>query len=178
MMADDFAALLDAMNLDSAYVIGWSDGGINALLLSVRHPEKVKKLASTGANLWSDTTSLHEDFIALVQPGYASLKANVNKTESEKKDWKLTRLIMEEPHIQLSEINKIQCPALIIAGDHDVIREEHTLLIYQNIPKAYLWILPNSGHSTLVTYKDQFNKTVGDFFSNPYRELTGKGRFE
>src|SRR5579859_3826992 len=33
MMADDFAALLDKMHIDSAYVIGWSDGGINALLL-------------------------------------------------------------------------------------------------------------------------------------------------
>src|SRR5215218_2783525 len=43
MMADDFAALLDAMKIDSAYVIGWSDGGINGLLLSMRHPEKVAK---------------------------------------------------------------------------------------------------------------------------------------
>ena len=33
MMADDFAALLDKMHIDSAYVIGWSDGGINALVL-------------------------------------------------------------------------------------------------------------------------------------------------
>src|SRR5579863_3298253 len=53
-MADDFAALLDKMHIDSAYVIGWSDGGINALLLAMRHPEKVIKLVSTGANLWPD----------------------------------------------------------------------------------------------------------------------------
>ena len=52
MMADDYSALLDAMHIPSAYVIGWSDGGINALLLAIRHPEKVKRLASTGANLW------------------------------------------------------------------------------------------------------------------------------
>src|SRR5579871_4653884 len=58
MMADDEAALLDALHIDSAYVIGWSDGGINALLLSMRHPKKVIKLASTGANLWPDTTAL------------------------------------------------------------------------------------------------------------------------
>ncbi|HEY4194301.1 MAG TPA: alpha/beta hydrolase, partial [Mucilaginibacter sp.] len=44
MMADDYAALLDALKVDSAYVIGWSDGGINALLLAIRHPEKVKSL--------------------------------------------------------------------------------------------------------------------------------------
>ena len=46
MMADDYAALLDAMHIPSAYIIGWSDGGINALLLAIRHPEKVKRLAS------------------------------------------------------------------------------------------------------------------------------------
>ena len=50
MMADDEAALLDELHIDSAYVLGWSDGGINALLLAMRHPEKVIKLASTGAN--------------------------------------------------------------------------------------------------------------------------------
>src|ERR1700754_2629543 len=47
MMADDFSALLDKMNIKSAYVIGWSDGGINALLMAMRHPDKVIKLAST-----------------------------------------------------------------------------------------------------------------------------------
>ncbi|MGH2565179.1 MAG: alpha/beta fold hydrolase, partial [Ginsengibacter sp.] len=45
MMADDAAALLDTLHIDSAYVLGWSDGGINALLVAMRHPEKVIKLA-------------------------------------------------------------------------------------------------------------------------------------
>ncbi len=54
MMADDVASLIDQMKIDSAYVIGWSDGGIIALEIAMRHPEKVIKLASTGANLWPD----------------------------------------------------------------------------------------------------------------------------
>src|SRR6478752_3335990 len=45
MMADDFNALLGFLHLDSCFVIGWSDGGNNGLLLAMRHPEKVKKLA-------------------------------------------------------------------------------------------------------------------------------------
>jgi alpha/beta hydrolase fold len=40
MMADDLDALLDSLHIDSAYVIGWSDGGINGLLLAIRHPER------------------------------------------------------------------------------------------------------------------------------------------
>lgn len=178
MMADDFAALLDAMKIDSALVLGWSDGGINGLLLASRHPEKVKKLASTGANLWPDTTAVVSEITDFIQPLYRDLKNKRDRNDSEKKQWKLIRLLLEDPHIPLSKINNIKCPALIIGGDHDVIKEEHTMLIYKNIPHAYLWILPNSGHSTLISYKDEFNKTVDDFFSKPYRKIAGKERFK
>jgi pimeloyl-ACP methyl ester carboxylesterase len=178
MMADDYAALLDAMNMDSAYVIGWSDGGINGLLLASRHPGKVKKLAATGANLWPDSTAINEDVANLTLPVYEGLKNKSNRTATEENQWKLMRLVVEEPHIPLSELNKIQSPALIMGGDHEIIKEEHTMLIYKNIPKAYLWILPNSGHSTLIRYKNEFNKLVDDFFSNPYREIAGKERFK
>ncbi len=63
----------------------------------------------------------------------------------------------------MASLQGIHCPTLVIGGDHDVIREEHTMLIFQNIPNAYLWILPNSGHSTPIYYKEEFNKTVDDF---------------
>jgi pimeloyl-ACP methyl ester carboxylesterase len=177
MMADDYAALLDALKVDSAYVIGWSDGGINALLLAIRHPEKVKKLASTGANLVPDTTAVPKQIWDMVMPAYKALKVKANKTAEEKSGYKLLRLLVEQPHIPLTDLQKISCPSLIIGGDHDVIKEEHTMLIYKNIPKAYLWILPASGHSTPIVYKDDFNKEVDRFFSTPYRTITGAGRF-
>jgi pimeloyl-ACP methyl ester carboxylesterase len=176
MMADDYAALLDAMKIDSAFVAGWSDGGNNGLLLANRHPAKVKKLVVASANLWPDSTAMQDVFFELIQPAYTELKNKQARTDAEKKEWKLTRMMAEEPHIALSDLNKIRCPVLVIAGDHDLIKEEHTMLIYKNIPKAYLWILPNSGHSTLVSYKDDFNKTVDDFFSKPYREISGNER--
>jgi pimeloyl-ACP methyl ester carboxylesterase len=177
MMADDYAALLDQMKIDSAYVIGWSDGGINGLLLAIRHPEKVKKLAVTGANLWPDTTAVFNDVEQLVLPEYNSAKAMTNKTPQQKAGWKLLRLLVEEPHISLTDLHKISVPALVIGGDHDVIKPEHTLLIAQNIPNSYLWILPNSGHSTPIIYKDDFNKQVDDFFSKPFRKIDGVKRF-
>ena len=58
MITDDLNALLDSLHLDSCYVIGWSDGGIEGLMLAIRHPDKVKKLAVTGANLSPDTTAV------------------------------------------------------------------------------------------------------------------------
>jgi pimeloyl-ACP methyl ester carboxylesterase len=177
MMADDYAALLDQMKIDSAYVIGWSDGGINGLLLAIQHPEKVKKLAVTGANLWPDTTAVFNDVEQMVLPEYNSSKAMTNKTPQQKASWKLLRLLIEEPHIPLADLHKISVPVLVIGGDHDVIKPEHTLLIAQNIPDSYLWILPNSGHSTPIIYKDEFNKAIDDFFSKPYRKIDGVKRF-
>jgi pimeloyl-ACP methyl ester carboxylesterase len=177
MMADDYAALLDAMKIDSAYVIGWSDGGINGLLLSIRHPKKVKKLAVTGANLVPDTTAVPQEIWDMVTPTLTELKNKPGKTDQEKNALKLFKLLAEQPHISLTDLQKITCPALVIGGDHDVIKEEHTMLIYKNIPKSYLWILPGSGHSTPVVYKDDFNKVVDRFFINPYRTFDGEGRF-
>ena len=177
MMADDYAALLDAMKIDSAYVIGWSDGGINGLLLSMRHPQKVKKLAITGANLFPDTTAVPQVIWDMVAPTLAALKNNPTKTEQEKNTLKLYRLLTEQPHIPVPSLQTISCPTLVIGGDHDVIKEEHTLLIYKNIPKSYLWILPGSGHSTPVVFKYDFNKVVDRFFSNPYRVFDGEARF-
>jgi pimeloyl-ACP methyl ester carboxylesterase len=177
MMADDYAALLTTLQIDSANVIGWSDGGINGLLLAIRHPEKVKKLAITGANLEPDTNAVFQEVWDIVDPVYQRLRNKTSKTANEKNQWKLMRLLVEQPHIPLADLHKITCPALVIGGDHDVIREEHTMLIYHNIPKSYLWILPNSGHSTPVVYKDVFNATVNDFFQKPYRIIKGTGRF-
>jgi pimeloyl-ACP methyl ester carboxylesterase len=87
-------------------------------------------------------------------------------TAKERNDWKLFLLDFQQPHISLSALHKIKCPSLIIGGDHDLIPVQHTTLIAQNIPHAVLWIVPNSGHATLIEHKDEFNKRTNDFFSN------------
>lgn len=177
MMADDLAVLLDTLKIDSAYVVGWSDGGINGLLMAIRHPGKVSKLAITGANLQPDTSAVFQEVISLVQPMYNNLKNKTTKTDRDKAQWKLIRLLLDEPHIPLSDVQKIKCPTLVIGGDHDVIKEEHTMLIYKNIAKSYLWIVPNSGHSTPINFKDVFNATTDDFFQKPWRKIEKGARF-
>ena len=163
-MADDFAALLDEMHIKSAYVIGWSDGGINALLLAMRHPDKVIKLASTGANLTADSLGIvPKDWAGMVKQ-YNSDKDKPRTTAAAKNDWKIFMLDYVQPNIPFSALKAIKCPSLIICGDHDVIPIEHTVKIYQAIPKAYLWVVPNSGHPTLIEHRDDFNKLVDEFF--------------
>lgn len=171
MMADDFAALLDAMHIDSAYVIGWSDGGINALLLAMRHPEKVIKLASTGANLTPDSTALQPSLWKEMAKQYQSDKNKARTTYKEKDDWKMFMLDYTQPNIPFSALKAIKCPSLIICGDHDLIPVEHTAKIYEAIPRAYLWVVPNSGHPTLIEHRDDFNKVVDEFFEKPYHKF-------
>jgi len=163
MMADDFSALLDKLHVDSCYVLGWSDGGINGLLLAIHHPEKVKKLAVTGANLWPDSTAISgADYMWGLS--YYDTLGKMPQTPDIIKTRKLVKLDTFEPHLTREQLKQIKCPTLVIGGDHDIILTEHTMLIAKSIPGAYLWILPNSSHSTLIDYKDQFNKTVDDFF--------------
>ncbi len=163
MMADDLNALLDKLGIDSCYVIGWSDGGINGLLLAIRHPDKVKKLAVTGANLWPDTTAV-DPFVYHWAMNYNDSLERVKQTREVKNERKLAHLLSYEPRITLQQLHSIKCPTLVIGGDHDVILPRHTLLIAENIPRSYLWILPDSGHSTPIQYKDDFNREVYDFF--------------
>ena len=168
MMADDDAALLDQMHIDSAYVIGWSDGGIVALVLAMRHPSKVIKLASTGANLWPDSTALTPSTWKDEKRYYDSLHTKTWTTPKEKNNWKIFMLDWLQPNIPLTALHGIHCPSLIISGDHDVIVLDHTVKIYQNIPNAYLWVVPDSPHSTLINHADEFNKKADDFFSMPF----------
>ena len=177
MMADDLNALLDSLHKDSCFVIGWSDGGIEGLLLAIRHPQKVKKLAVTGANLIPDPILSTDPWVVdMVFKSIDSLK-KLSPTTEVKRQLKLQHLLVYEPHISHAALNTISCPVLVIGGDQDVILPRHTLEIAENIKYSNLWILPNSGHSTPIFYKDLFNKTVSTFFMNPFSKKEKEQRF-
>ncbi|MGN7884761.1 alpha/beta fold hydrolase [Dyadobacter sp. 22481] len=177
MMADDIHALLEHLKIDSCNVVGWSDGGINALLLALRHPGKVRKLAATGANLWPDSTALDPWVYKKILEWDADL-ATQTSDPVKRNQKKLMHLMAVQPNITLEQLHKIHCPSLIIGGDHDVIIPEHTVQIARAIPKSYLWILPNSGHSTLVHYAAEFNRVTMEFFAKPFRAIREEKMFE
>ena len=174
MMADDFNALLDSLHLDSCFVLGWSDGGISGLLLSLRHPQKVKKLVVSSPNLWPDTTGL-QPFIFHWLENLADSMHKLKPTTKITNDLKIVELDLKEPHITLEQLHAIQCPTLVIGGDHDAIPSYHLWQISQHIPKSYLWIVPNSGHFVAVYKKALFNPAVYDFFQTPYQKIEGMG---
>jgi pimeloyl-ACP methyl ester carboxylesterase len=176
-IVDDFSALLDSLHLDSCYVIGWSDGGIDALLLAIRHPEKVRKMAFTGANLTPDTLGIIPFVFAQITREHVNIHKQPITAETKSRQ-KIIDLDYYHPHITLDQLHRISCPALVIGGDHDVIPVLHTVLIAQNIALSYLWIVPNSGHSVPINKKDQFNSLIYDFFTHPYRKIEGPSTFQ
>jgi len=176
-MADDFAALLDHLKLDSVYVVGWSDGGINGLLLASRHPSKVRKLAVTGANLTPEPVKGVDPWVYKNELQVVDSLSHLPQTTENKRLLKLHSMMLHQPNISRAVLNKIECPTLVIGGDHDVIMPRHTLEIAEAIPRSYLWILPNSGHSTPVFYKTIFNSTVLDFLRTPYRKIEKEAKF-
>ena len=157
MMASDFAGLLDYLHIDSANVLGWSDGGINGLILAMKYPKKVKKLAETGANIVPDTTALYPDDLA----GMRNTAFSMTSTPIDKV---LNRMMIYQPQIPYSELKKIQCPVLVMAGDRDLIKPDHTLKIYQSLRKAELCIFPDSYHHVCQQHPALFNETVLTFF--------------
>lgn len=164
MMADDEVALMDSLHIKSANILGWSDGGVIGLLMAIRHPERVTKLAISGANLRPDSSAIDPDLWKKQQKIYNSQKNRVLKYESDKNEWKIFLLDWLQPNISLAAISTIKCPTFVIGGDHDVIPVKHTEQISKNIPNSVLWIVPHSGHATLIEHRDTFDKRVDAFF--------------
>src|SRR5579863_7247514 len=106
MIVDDFNALCDSLHLDSCYLIGWSDGGIDAILFAIRHPDKVKKMAFTGANLWPDTTGLTPFVFHLMEAGHNDFLKKP-KTPENKNAQKILDLDLYQPHITLDQLHQI-----------------------------------------------------------------------
>ncbi|ACU64541.1 alpha/beta hydrolase fold protein [Chitinophaga pinensis DSM 2588] len=165
LYADDMYKLLNELKLDSVDVLGWSDGGITGLILAMCHPEKVKKLAAMGANLYPDTTALYGWLVDTIQHQIKVIEAE--HTPSNAFALRVNRCMLEEPHIDPSTLRTIQCPVLVMAGEHDVIKEAHTRLIAASIPGAELVIIKNASHYAPIEVPDEFNKQVETFLKKP-----------
>jgi len=179
-ITDDWAALLDQLHIDSAYFIGWSDGGIESLLMAIRHPRKVRMMAVMGANLQPDSSAVYPWAVKWVQETAAFTDSMIVKKDTAYNYAvikKLFGLLGQQPNISLADVQKIKAPTLVLAGDKDVIKEAHSLLIYQNLQKAWLCIFPGGTHMMPETDPELFNATVEKFFDKPYHRPDTKTLF-
>ena len=169
-MADDLSALLDHLHAGPTLVLGWSDGAIEALLLGMRHPLQVSRIAAMSANL--DTKGYGPEISELMN--FAPMRANDPIFTRAERVEDLDRF---EPHIRPVDLKAISAPTLIMAGDHDLIAGAHTLTIFHHIKGAELAIFPGATHMLPVEDPQRFNATVERFFEarsqpeDPLRDL-------
>jgi pimeloyl-ACP methyl ester carboxylesterase len=177
LMAKDYNSLLDFLRIDSAYIIGQSDGGIIGLLLAMNYPKKVKKLVATGPNLRPDTTALQEWAVELTRKDLNEVEKKINQGDTSKnliRQRSQLNLMDKYPNIRNDELAKIQAQVLVMAGDGDVIKLEHILEIYQNIPNSQLFIMPGATHFMLRDEYSLFNQITERFLDNPFKRPTTK----
>lgn len=154
----DTIAYLDGLGVDDVHVVGFSDGAIIGLLVALRHPRRIRSLVAISGNL--DPSAFRADDV--VGGIGADAPASPDRTREfydllspdgpEHADVvveKLMRLWTSEPTIDPAELAGVAVPTMIMAGDHDVIRLEHSVLMAESIPGAQLCIVPAAGHGLI-----------------------------
>jgi pimeloyl-ACP methyl ester carboxylesterase len=168
-MTEDTNALLERLKLDHVKVLGWSDGGIVGLLLAIHHPDKVSMLAVMGANLEAGAAyPWAVDGIVRMRNRVTAELASSDNPGALQLQLQLLDLMGNQPHIPLADLRKIGVPTLVMAGDRDVVRDEHTLMLFHAIPKSQLAIFPGATHMLPAQDPARFNRTVLEFFDNPF----------
>lgn len=159
LQAADIAKLMELLHIPSAHIVGWSDGGIIGIIMAIRYPDKVSKLVTMGSNIHPE--GLFPERLASHKAEYERLKAKNDPDDA--MILKLYKLLAYYPTLTFEELGVITSPTLIMAGDHDVIQEMHTVKMFQSIPNAHLAILPGQTHGMPVANPDLFNQTTAQF---------------
>jgi pimeloyl-ACP methyl ester carboxylesterase len=176
-LTDYLSHFIDVLKLDSAYVMGWSDGGIVGLLLAGERPDKIKKVLAVGANNGLKGAIPPTIDINIVKPLPMDDWEKNNKEIIEKymktlpRDWKKlvndlnTMWYQHEDYFSKSVYDSIKVPVMIVLGDRDQITTEHGLEMHRLIKGSEFCVLPNTSHEVFAERPDLINKIAIDFFN-------------
>lgn len=162
IFADDVKNLMDHLNIQKTNILGWSDGGNTGLEFALKYSQYLNKLVIIGAN--ASPKGVDEDLLKNFKSKvYVMNLANQPENETEKR---LLNLMLNEPNISKKTLHQIQNPTLVIAGENDVIKKEHTEMMAKEIPNAKLKIYPKATHYLPYEIAEDLNKDVIDFLKN------------
>ena len=155
IMADDTIAFMDALGIESAHVVGYSDGGIIGLHMAIQHPNRMRKLVAISANVSLDGLTEEAQSFFLQTPAEAAPAALVDPYAAASPDgaehfpevWrKLQTMLGEMPPITPEMLVRIASPTLVMCADDDMIRLDQTIEIFRSIPGAQLCVVPGTSH--------------------------------
>ncbi|PSL34085.1 alpha/beta fold hydrolase [Dyadobacter jiangsuensis] len=183
LLADYGSALIDQLKLDSVYVMGWSMGGNTALLLGADRPDKVRQVISGASNSKS---------AGLTQEGRDLLKEYTVEAVKEDKDWLANyqkmnpqpdkwvkfwednqKMWAREIKVPDEKLSSIAVPVLVIRGDRDMIRLEHSIEMYRLLKNGQLCVYPHIGHEMPELKGDMLCRIAIDFLKENEGGETG-----
>jgi pimeloyl-ACP methyl ester carboxylesterase len=172
VMADDTIALVEALGTGPAHLVGWSDGGNVGLLVAIKRPDLVRRLVTIGSNFSTD--GLTREAAAAFRPDTPTSAVPVMREA-----WKVNAVdpdrfeaVLEKMQgcwfdysIPTADLARITAPTLIVVGDDDIARFEHTIELYDTIPDAQLAVIPGTSHLAPLEKADLVNRLVLDFLA-------------
>lgn len=174
LMADDLAAVMDALRMEQAALVGWSDGACTALVLAAKAPARVAGVFFFACNMDPSGTKPFEETPALKRcfarhgKDYAELSATPGKFKELVDDVGVMQ--RTQPDYSATELAAIRVPVVIVQSERDeFIRQEHAEYLARTIPGAELIVLEGVSHFAPVQRPEVFNGAVLGFL----RELEG-----
>lgn len=167
LMARDTVGFLETVVGGPAHVVGMSDGAIVALLVALRSPGLVRRLAFVAGvfnrNGWApgvldaeaDPPEFFANSYAEVSPdgpGHYPVVAA-----------KLTRMHAEEPSLDVADLAGVRARTLVMIGDDDEVLLEHAIAMYRAVPDCDLAIVPGTSHGLLVEKPGLCGSIISDF---------------
>ena len=168
----DWEGLANTLKLDSLSIVGWSDGGIVALQMGISGKLKIKKIATIGANLRPDSTAVNSWAVNFVMQTKKMVDSKI-KAKDTSENWGLQKqllgLLADQPNIPIKDLSKIKAKVLVIAGDKDIIKNQHSIEIFENIQNSQLCIMHGETHFAPASNPELFNAIVNTFLSKPFK---------
>ena len=158
--AEDLHDFMDEKNIEKAILLGFSDGGNIALEFALKYPERINRMIVDGANLFP--RGVRPLYQWPIEIGYRIAKLFSKKSEEASRNAEMLGLMVNDPHIEPTELAKLTMPILVIAGTKGMIKESHTKIIYKSLPNAKL-VFIEGDHFIAHRRPDDFNAAVEKF---------------
>ena len=172
---DDMAAHAIAVlqRLDVAppvHLVGWSDGGIVAMLVALNRPDLVDRLVLIGVNF-------HVDGVNTIDPGEmepppAMLEAYAARSPDGADHFPVVAekgmaMMTTEPTLTTDDVARLQHPTLVLVGDDDMVRLSHTVALYEALPAGRLCVVPGASHAVVIERPGFVADVIEEFLLGP-----------
>ncbi|MDD2738459.1 MAG: alpha/beta hydrolase [Methylomonas lenta] len=166
--ADDTLKVLDKLKIQLTDIIGWSDGGIIALILGLEAPHRVHKIVAISANfhpsglITAGDAEQHPNaklkLLAWLRAWWSGAGDRHESLEAQIKHlWRVA------PQLDHADLQAIAAPTLVIAGENDIIDLPHSGELAQSLKQGQLEIVLGAGHASPVTHAEQINRLIASF---------------